>query len=171
MFRLYRPTIIAMELCEELQPEYLCYWAADYLAGIIATYAGVSLTLKNAQDLESHMQQQHQNKLGSDQLIEWTKRGLGLIDGTQTLIDQMQRHNPFMASFKRPAIIPRRAIHDTLIRDVLNAVSKYDWEDSTAEISEWADNVCFDLEETMSTPPLRNDDRLTTWYRCVTWDG
>jgi len=40
MFRLFCPLQVAMELCEEVHPECLTYRIADYLAGIVATYAG-----------------------------------------------------------------------------------------------------------------------------------
>jgi len=40
MFRLYRPMDVAMELCEDVRPETLAYYAVDYLAGVVATYAG-----------------------------------------------------------------------------------------------------------------------------------
>ncbi|KIJ46051.1 hypothetical protein M422DRAFT_29447 [Sphaerobolus stellatus SS14] len=144
MHRLFMPLNLAIEQCDKAKPQILSYYIADYLAGTIPTYAAVPTMLKNAQDLEAHLIPIE--GLDKSHLLDWTKRSLNLIDGIRDLITELQTTGLVVSCFPSSPTIPKAAIRDTYIVDILNAIALSDWGEASVEILEWAGDAREDLE-------------------------
>jgi len=140
LHKIFLPLMSALELCEMIQPEWLCHMAVKYLADNYVVISSAPLLLKYSQDLHYYMEREY--NLPVEVWAEWALICLRLIQRLETLLDELRCRSPLVVQYSPEQIIlNEKVIKITAILVRLSKTITCDWGEHTEEIKELASSI------------------------------